>query len=75
MAAWAAPTVTNIAAAGQTIAQITQQVKDRLAGQAGNVNQSGYMNLGAVKDSSGNIADVIYDPVGNIFYTSLKFSA
>lgn len=75
MAAWAAPTVTNITAAGQTIAQISEQVRNRLAGQAGNVNQSGYMNLGAVKDSSGNIADVIYDPVANIFYTSLRFTA
>lgn len=77
MPAWAAPTVTNVAAAGQTTAQIYQQVKDRLSGQASpsaglgaaGTSQGGFMNLGAVRDSNGNIADVMYDPVGNIFYT------
>ena len=76
MPAWAAPTVTNIAAAGQTTAAIYQNVKDRLAVQASpsagisqGVSQGGFMNLGSVRDSNGNIAEVLYDPTGNIFYT------
>lgn len=76
MPAWAAPTVTNITAAGQTAAAIFQDVKNRLAGQvspsaglAAGTSQGGYMNLGAVRDSNGNIADVLYDPTGNVFYT------
>ena len=76
MPAWAAPTVTNIAAAGQTAAAIFQNVKDRLAGQASpsaglsqGSSQGGYMSLGPVRDSNGNVADVLYDPTGNIFYT------
>ena len=76
MPAWAAPTVTNVAAAGQTAAAIYQNVKDRLAGQASpsaglsqGVSQGGFMNLGSVRDSNGNIAEVLYDPTGNVFYT------
>lgn len=75
MAAPAAQTVTYLAAAGQTIPQIARQVKERLAGQAGNVNQSGFMNLGRVKDSSGNGYDILYDPVANIFISSSVFVA
>ena len=70
--AWAAPTVTNITAASQSIGQIYQQVKDRLAGQAGNAFQSGFMNLGPVKNNIGDVADVMYDPVANIFYTAAR---
>lgn len=64
--------MTNVTAAGQTIGQIYTQVRDRLSGQAGNSFQSGYMNLGAVKNSLGDVADVIYDPVANIFYTAAR---
>jgi len=70
--AWAAPTVTNVTAAGQTIGQIYQQVQNRLSSQAGNAFQSGYMNLGPVRNSIGDIADVMYDPVANIFYTAAR---
>lgn len=76
MPAWAAPTVTNIAAAGQTAAAVFQNVKDRLAGQASpsaglaaGTSQGGFMNLGTVRDSNGNLAEVLYDPTGNVFYT------
>lgn len=67
--------MTYLAAAGQTISQLSQQVKARLAGQAGNIFQSGFMNLGAVKDSSGNIYDIVYDPVANIFISANTFVA
>ena len=76
MPAWAAPTVTNVAAAGQTAAAIMQNVRDRLAGQASpsaglsqGTSQGGFMNLGSVRDSNGNVAQVLYDPTGNVFYT------
>ena len=76
MPAWAAPTVTNVAAAGQTAGAIYQNVKDRLAGQASpsaglsqGTSQGGFMNLGSVRDSNGNVAEVLYDPTGNVFYT------
>ena len=65
MAAPAAQTVTYLVAAGQTIGQIQAQVRNRLAGQTQGVQQ-----LGAIKDSSGNIYDVQYDPVANIFISA-----
>ena len=70
MAAAAAQTVTYLAAAGQTIGAIMQNVRSRLAGQAGNSFQSGYMNLGTVKDSSGNQYDLVYDPVANVIISA-----
>ena len=76
MPAWAAPTVTNVTTAGQTTAAIYQNVKDRLAGQASpsagisqGTSQGGFFNLGTVRDQYGNLAEVLYDPTGNIFYT------
>ena len=77
MAAAAAQTVTYIAAGGQTIVQILQQAKDRFAGQASpsaglsqGASQGGFMNLGSVRDGSGNLYSLAYDPVGNIIYSA-----
>lgn len=65
MAAPGAQTVTYLAAAGQTLGQIQRNVRDRLSGQAGGVQQ-----LGTVKDSSNNQYDVQYDPATNVFIST-----
>ena len=61
--AFSAPTVTLIAAAGQTVAQIAQNLRDRITGQT-----TGMQNLGTVKDSANQLATLIYDVSANIIY-------
>ena len=83
MAAPAAQTVTYLAAGGQTITQIYGQVKERLAGQASPAaglgaagsSQGGFMNLGSVRDGSGNLYSLAYDPVANVIYSANTFVA
>ena len=61
--AFSAPTVTLIAAAGQTVAQIMQDVRNRSTGQV-----TGMQNLGTVKDSANQLATLLYDVSANIIY-------
>ena len=61
--AFSAPTVTMISAAGQTVAQIAQDVRNRTTGQT-----TGMQNLGVVKDSVNQLANLIYDTSANIIY-------
>ena len=61
--AFSAPTVTMISAAGQTVAQIAQNVRDRTTGQT-----TGMQNLGTVKDSANQLATLLYDTSANVIY-------
>ena len=63
MAAIGTPTVTAVAAAGQTAQAVFNNVRDRLAGQT-----AGFQNLGTIQNSTGGQGYVMYDPVANIFY-------
>jgi hypothetical protein len=55
--------VTLLSAAGQTIAAIAQQVRDRVGGQT-----TGLQNLGVVKDSANQLANLLYDTSSNTIF-------
>ena len=61
--AFSAPTVTMVSAAGQTVAAIMQDLRNRVTGQT-----TGMQNLGTVKDSAGQLATLIYDTSANIIF-------
>ena len=60
---FSAPTVTMISAAGQTVYQIMQNLRDSRGGQT-----TGMQNLGTLQDSAGQLATAIYDVSANIIY-------
>ena len=61
--AFSAPTVTMVSAAGQTVAAIMQDLRNRVTGQT-----TGMQNLGVVKDSANQLANLVYDTSANIIY-------
>lgn len=61
--AFSAPTVTMLSAAGQTVAALMQDVRNRTTGQT-----SGMQNLGTVKDSANQLATLLYDVSANVIF-------